>query len=189
MAKRTENRRVLLDFYPSEAQLVDKLLTDYLHIPSHATVFEPCCGDGAISNYLKLHGIQCTTNDLDTFRTADFHYDCSIPNAWSSFGTFDWVVTNPPYSLADEIVPLCWEHCDEGMAMLLRLSWLEPCKTRREFLKSTSRFLSDLIVLNPRPKFRSDTNGTDSITSAWFVWKKWKDARTDTKISFCTDWR
>lgn len=47
--------------------------------------------------------------------------------------------------------------------------------------------LSNLIVFSPRPKFRSDTSGSGSVTVAWFVWRK--DWTGETQIEFLNDWR
>jgi hypothetical protein len=94
------------------------------------------------------------------------------------------VISNPPYNVAPDILPLAWEHSRLGMAMLLRLTYLEPTANRAEWLQDTP--LSNLIIFNPRPKFRQGS-GSDSATVAWFVWRRgWKD---ETRVSFCTDWQ
>jgi hypothetical protein len=49
--------------------------------------------------------------------------------------------------------------------MLLRLSYLEPCNNRAEFLSVNP---PSLIVL-PRISFTGDGK-TDNVTCAWFVW-------------------
>jgi len=52
--------------------------------------------------------------------------------------------------------------------MILRLSWAEPTVQRGAWLE---RNPYSLITL-PRHKFRKDKKGTDSVTSAWFLWDK-----------------
>jgi hypothetical protein len=72
------------------------------------------------------------------------------------------------------------------MAMLLRLSYLEPCENRASWLVEHPP--AKLIVFNPRPRFRADTGGTDSVTSAWFIWHRFGDSQ-GTELEFCTNWR
>ena len=39
--------------------------------------------------------------------------------------SFDWVITNPPFRLADKFVLRALPLADRGVAMLCRLTWLE----------------------------------------------------------------
>ncbi len=55
-----------------------------------------------------------------------------------------------------------------GVAFLLRLSYLEPCWDRADWL--VQHPVSKLIVL-PRISFTGD-HKTDSVTCGWFVWVK-----------------
>ena len=74
---------------------------------------------------------------------------------------------------------------NKGLILLERLSFLEPTRKRRQFLQDTK--LSNLIVLNPRPQFRPGSS-KDSVTSAWFVFRRpdmWAD---ETRISYALDW-
>jgi hypothetical protein len=80
----------------------------------------------------------------------------------------DWIVTNPPFNVAAQIVPNAFNHAVKGIAMLLRLSYLEPVEDRGAWLNSHPP--SDLIVL-PRISFTGDGK-TDSVTCAWMVWRK-----------------
>jgi hypothetical protein len=99
---------------------------------------------------------------------------------------YDWIITNPPYNQAPAILPLAFQNCRVGMAMLLRLSYLEPCENRARWLAEHPP--AKLIVFNPRPRFRADTGGSDSVTSAWFIWHRFGDSQ-GTEIEFCTNWR
>jgi len=68
------------------------------------------------------------------------------------------------------------------------LTFLEPTRDRSDFL--TSKPLSNLIILNPRPKFRADqTKSKDSVTSAWFVFSKTHDRKDGTNIEYEVSWQ
>lgn len=128
-------------------------------------VFDPCAGDGAISNVLKSCGIQVLTNDVDSHHPTDLHLD--VTRDWPT-GKIAWVVTNPPFAHANIIVPKSFHAATDGVALLLRLSWLEPTGDRQDFLLSHPP--TRLIVM---PRYSFKRNGkSDSVTSAWFVWSK-----------------
>ena len=52
------------------------------------------------------------------------------------------------------------------MAFLLRLSFLEPTLTRREFLRANP---PKRVIVLPRISFTGDGR-TDSVTCAWLIW-------------------
>jgi hypothetical protein len=150
---------------------------------------EPCAGDQAIAKiFKKARGVnRVYTNDINPvfFDTCDYGYDATLPILWQQ--SSDWVVSNPPYTqpTCQQIIENAWNSCNKGIAFLLRLSYLEPCKERVAFLQGNP--LSHLIILNPRPRFRTDTKGTDNTTSAWFVWQKgWQD---NTQIIYENNWK
>lgn len=100
---------------------------------------------------------------------ADYTADVSKPEVWSTFPRgAHWVVSNPPFNQAPLIVPLAWAYAEIGIAMLLRLSFLEPVKNRGLWLNQCPP--TELIVL-PRISFTGDGK-TDSVTCAWMIWRK-----------------
>lgn len=138
------------------------------HEPIQGKVLEPCCGDGAIARVLRPQpGIEVTQSDI-TMADIFMPRDATTDQFWNWYQGYDWVVTNPPFSVAHEIVPRAFESARVGIAMLLRLSYLEPAKGRGEWLESHT--LSHQIVVGPRIKFAG--KGCDTITVAWLIWRK-----------------
>ena len=91
---------------------------------------------------------------------------------------YDWVVasTGGLKDLTSYILKYGMAVAANGVAILDRLSFLEPVKTRRDFLFSNK--LSNLIVLSPRPTFHQLGGAKDSVTSAWLVFQhsgRWQD--------------
>ena len=181
-----------LDFYQTHEALTRAL---FIHcaVPLGGSVLEPCNGHGAISNVLKASGqfYSVPTNDIDPDKPADTHWDATQEVGWGS-DSWNWVITNPPFSVAPKVLPLAYDHCVLGMAMLLRLTYLEPTRDRGAWLQQNPP--SQVIVFNPRPKFREDTKGTDSATVAWFVWFKPAlnaacHTRRAASFVFATDWQ
>jgi hypothetical protein len=179
-----------LDFYPTPSLLTWALLASHRFVPwrNQPTVLEPCNGEGAISDVLKEAGLFrfVDTADIDETKSAALTMDATDPSAWARMARYDWIITNPPYNQAPAILPLAYDNCRVGMAMLLRLSYLEPCDNRARWLAEHPP--AKLIVFNPRPRFRADTGGSDSVTSAWFIWHRF-GGNLGTEIEFCTNWR
>lgn len=160
--KRQEN-----DFYATPGWAVETLLKTYPGI--EGDILECCAGANDITSTLRKRFSLVTTNDLDPSRDTDYHFDLSTTLGWMCIPDRpDWIITNPPFCHAPSMVPLAYDFAKVGLAMFLRLSFLEPCDNRSDFLLTHS--LSKLIVL-PRISFTGDGE-TDSTTCAWFIWDK-----------------
>lgn len=130
------------------------------------TMLECCSGDGSIVR--QFPDCNVISNDIDTKHKADYRNDVLYPVPWTKFPEFDWVVTNPPFNCAINILQHAHKRARIGVALLLRLSFLEPTKKREEFLVKNPP--SVMLVL-PRWSYTMD-GSTDSVTTAWFVWAK-----------------
>ena len=76
------------------------------------------------------------------------------------------VITNPPYSLAEEFIRACSEaYPDAELAFLLRLGFLASAR-RLGLWRDVGT--PSVYVLPNRPSFTG--KGTDSADYAWFVW-------------------
>lgn len=131
-------------------------------------VLECCSGKNDIADELHVQGGLVITNDIDPLLPSHLHDDATDSVTWEKHAGTPWIVSNTPFNVAPKIVPLAYEAAETGIAMLLRLSYLEPCKDRAEWLKAHP--VSHLIVL-PRISFTGDGK-TDNCTCAWMVWLK-----------------
>ena len=151
--------RVEHDYYPTPAEAVNVLLRSPWAPPS--VCLDPCCGDGAIVRALLASGRWASGFDLHPVGAWP-QRDALAAAPWGCSA----VVGNPPYRGAASFVSRALREAPAYTAMLLRLSWMEPCADRRALLA----LHPNVIVLPFRPKFRADRKGSDSVTSAWFVW-------------------
>jgi hypothetical protein len=167
--------RVRNDFYETPHWQIEALLE---RVKPSGTIFEPCCGDGAISNFLSdycVENIEVLTNDIELTRKADTHFDARDIHGWNNFcigyrnkirNKINWTITNPPFTAAFEILVNAYAHSNY-VALLLRLSFLEPTREREKFL---STIPPKRVIILPRWKYNPDSKGTDSVTTAWMVW-------------------
>lgn len=161
------------DQYDTEAFATETLLACASDIvgqrPAGRTIIEPCAGEHRITNVLKAKApwIRVFTNDLHPRMHVDAHLDATYAPCWSQFPECEWVVTNPPFKDAFTILQQARSHASEGVAMLLRLTFLEPTEERGEWLSFNP---PDQVIVLPRQSFTEDGK-TDSVTCAWMIWR------------------
>jgi hypothetical protein len=159
--------RVPLDFYETPGWQTWALM-NHVHITGRC--YEPCVGGGAIPLAMASRGDGVhrywITNDIDTRWRADSHHDAREEAAWHAASP-DWVVSNFPFNVATDIVKRAHAAAHVGVAVLLRLSWLEPTADRRDFL---AEFPPDLLIVLPRTRYNPNSKSVDSVTTAWMVW-------------------
>ncbi|MEM9245413.1 MAG: hypothetical protein AAGA67_06685 [Cyanobacteria bacterium P01_F01_bin.153] len=139
-------------------------------------VLECCNGMGHISSQIQQwSGVtNVVTNDLNTQLPAQHHLNAAEPDLWEQLRQdhvqCNWVFSNPPYGkLAAPIVRQALDFAGIGVAMLLRLSFQEPCNDRRQLLNDYADRMS-IIYTDGRTKFTGDS--AEVMTTAWFVWTK-----------------
>jgi hypothetical protein len=196
-----ETGRISHDFYPTPEGITRSLLEVCPELPR--SIFEPCAGNGAISDVLRESGREVFEWDLQWERHGAYNpplnaCDATDPYFWwywpkNNAAKKDWAtVTNPPFNLAHEILPLAYEYSPWGCAFLLRLSYLEPAANRAQWLQDHADNLRYVMPVNPRPQFRRDSKSTDSSTVAWMVWQKswsWKELGVKPPFQFCNNWK
>ena len=153
------------EFYETPPVFTKALLSDIGTLIG-GRILECCSGDNAIADVLTQNGFHVTTNDIDPDKNAVRQMDASKDPLWMGEQN-DWVISNPPFSKAIDIVKHAFFHAKFGVAFLLRLTFLEPCKDRSEFLID----YPPSILVMPRHSFTGD-GATDSVTCAWFIWIK-----------------
>lgn len=153
------------DFYPTPPRGTQALLAVEKFIGG---IWEPACGDGAISRELEAVGYDVVSTDLINrgYGTSnrDFLLDYQT--------TADNIVTNPPFKLANEFVAHALTRSRRKVAMLCRLAWLEG-KERGKMFQRTP--LARVWVFSSRiPMLRNGdammAGGGGMIAFAWYVW-------------------
>lgn len=179
------DEREPLDFYETFPWQVDVLLDDApladvlnfdirertrLELPP-LTVLEPCVGTGNIERALARRHPELAiwTSDIKDYGRGQMMLaDATRPELWAAVrGSVDWVITNPPFGLANEIVPLAYSAARIGVAFLLRISWLEPTEGRSTFHEL---YDNELRVIPMRRASYTRNGKSDNVAAAWFVW-------------------
>lgn len=170
------------EFYETPPGCTGALLAnDYMHAALNVTekpltVLDPCAGEGAILDVIQRMLPEATIwgNDIDPDRGWPPGADATIWAGWEKMrddlGRPAWVITNPPWSLAHEIIPHALNTAKVGVAMHLPLRFMEPTGDREMVLRAYP-WTFQIVLGQPRPSYTED-GGTDSATSFWAVWVK-----------------
>lgn len=162
------------DFYPTPPDatqaLLDFICPDLLY-PKYETVWEPACGGGAIVNVLRKNGIKVYGTDIQSgadFLTAE-------PPA--EVGEFGWIITNPPFNLAEQFIRRADRYRRDirvCAAFLLKSQYWHSKKRLDLFRECRPRYV---LPLTWRPDFTGQ--GSSLMDMMWCVWTELLPTRTD----------
>ena len=136
---------------------VNEVFTNNIDLSKVSSFLEPCKGNGII--YDKIDCSIKTYSELNEEPSKDY--------LTTTYGKFDLIITNPPFSLAKEFLEKSIKEAD-CVCYLLRLNFLGSQK-RKPFWEDIST-PDELLVLSKRPSFTG--KGTDATDYAWFCWDK-----------------
>lgn len=160
-----------LDLYRTNVRQTQALIE---RVPIAGRIVECCAGPGDMARVLAAAPAvtRVFTNDIDEAHSCHYHSDATDPLAMVWTLNFDWAVSNLPFGRAPEILPLAFPRARVGVAFILRLSFLEPCPNRAEWLSEHVSYFHGLFTFGqPRPSYTEDGR-TDSVTTAWMIWTK-----------------
>ena len=162
-ANNATGKRKKSDFYETPYTLTRKFL-DVEYFNKNSTVCEPACGGGAITRVLKEHW-------EDDKVTA---YDQETNFLWET-GEYDYIITNPPFSIAFEFIQRAKLVAKSKFAFLLPLSYLHGKKRFDEIYSDRTYGLEKVYVFTRYPMLgealREDGKyNTGMMVYAWYVW-------------------
>ena len=170
-AKRAES-----DFYATPLECISNFLANTDYIKPGDFILEPSAGNGNIIKALRAAGYDNHITAVE-IRQEEFFTLLKYADKVGVFDfltendlqTFDVIIGNPPYSLAQEFIDKSLSMLKPGgrLIFLLRTNFLES-KKRRAWWQD--KLPSGLFVYSLRPSFTG--KGTDAISYSWFVWEK-----------------
>lgn len=136
-----------------------------------SNVWENACGQGHLAKVLMEKGTLSKATDLIDRGYGKGGVDFLLE-------TEKWdgdIITNPPYSMAQEFVENSMELISEGkkVAMFLKLTFLEGKARKKLFKKYPPKII---YVSSSRLKCAINGNfektGSSAAAYAWFIWEK-----------------
>ncbi|MEP9354843.1 class I SAM-dependent methyltransferase [Xanthobacter sp. KR7-65] len=167
-AQPTMKRRVDLDgpdFYPTPAWATRALIRNEAFV---GDIWEPACGDGAMSEVLAETGCEVSSSDLVDRGYGSVGIDFLTANRRASN-----IVTNPPYHSAEGFASRGLDQASRKVCLLLRLAFLEGGARHRSLFATTPPtrvwVFSERITFYPKGAPQA---GSGTVAYAWFVWDK-----------------
>lgn len=143
--------------------------------PEALSCWEPACGGGHMVAGLRDYFPETIASDVHDHggwlspleRVGDFTDPDFAPGIVA-----DWIITNPPFVMGEAFVRQAWARAERGVAMLLRLQFLEG---KARFHLFRERPLHTVAVFServPMVKGRWDPDASSATAYAWFIWTK-----------------
>ncbi len=178
-----------LEFFPTPPwatrALMDRVL-DPLPDPGVMSCWEPCAGLGHMADVLR--------ESFDTVRASDvYHYplasgghsgrleidrlDFLDEGQIARAPEVDWIITNPPFSKAAQMLSHALIKARLGVAFLLRMQWLEgETRFREVYADRAPSLVAPFVERVPMCEGGVDPEGSTATMYAWFVWLSEPDA-------------
>lgn len=180
----SSEQRSDLDFYETPLAVTKAFLEASGWRPKTNVVWEPAAGNGAIIDVIQdmLPGVMTVTSDIKV-RQRMLTLECDfLQHTWAEnrpeLQNKD-IITNPPFSHAQEFVEKALELVNGDIVMLLRLAFLETAQRRKLFDR---KHLREVWVSSKRIHFtspyltqREQETGKKSnsgMAMAWFIFNR-----------------
>jgi hypothetical protein len=179
------------DFYIEPAWVADRLFACE-PFAAGATVMDPACGTGNVLRAARAAGFHAVGIDIvartedPLVETQDFMAGPWPARMTPGFQFPDYIVSNPPFRLAESFVKHALQRATSKVAMLLPVSWLNGHK-RSLWLEQTP--LRRVWIISPRPSMppgavilAGEKPGGGKTDFAWFVWHRDYDGQPEVRF-------
>lgn len=171
MAQRTEPRDSPDDFPTppwATRALLEYVISD--HDIASQSCLEPACGAGHMARALSEYFADVRYADAFHYGYGDVRDFLTYPYETNAV---DWVITNPPFRLAEEFVLRALRVARHGVAILARTVFLESSgRYRRIFEENPPSRFAQFVERVPMVKGRLDMKASTATGYAWLVWEK-----------------
>lgn len=154
------------DLYPTPPEATVALL-DFVRLPKSTTIWEPAAGEGDMLEAIRAcgYGSSFGTDISEGF-------DFLSPDIFKRLlAGFDWIITNPPFSLAEDFIRRAAK-TEKPFAMLLKSQYWHASKRMELFEEIPPSYI---LPLTWRPDFffkerGSGDSGSPLMDVMWCVW-------------------
>ena len=158
------------DFYATPPECTIALLDNFDWLFSGSRIWEPACGDGAISKVLEGRGYEVISTDL-YYRG----YGDSGMNFLNADCNCGGIITNPPFNLASEFIERSAAK-NVPFAMLTKATFWHA-KKREQLFRSTKPMA--IIAMTWRPSMSPERGKSPTMDFIWTVWGSAPSKKTE----------
>ena len=163
-ANNAKGQRKKSDFYETPYRITRHLLNRE-SFDKRLRVCEPACGDGAMVKIFEEHW------KLNKITAYDIEKDFLTET-----GQYDYIITNPPFSLAYEFIQKAKQVATKKFALLLPLSYLHGKKRHDDIYSDREYGLKKVYVFTRYPMLGDDLREdgrykTGMMVYAWYIFE------------------
>lgn len=182
-----------LEFFPTPPWATRALCEIVLERPAgldvrpDKSVWEPAAGEGHMAEILREYFAKVHASDVFDYGRG---YDVGA-FAVEKSGLVDdlarcpfepdWIITNPPFSLAEQFVCRGLKEASAGVAILMPTRWLEGVDRYKNIFRDIPpTTLAHFVERVPMTKGKWDPEASTATSYFWAVWEKKRGGRTNT---------
>lgn len=131
--------------------------------------WDPACGQHDMVRPLREYFMTCAATDISAYPDVAHEVEDFL---WPSDAHVGWIITNPPFRLAEQFATTAIARADRGVALLVRTAFLESADRHTKLF--TPKPPSDILQFVERvPMQKGIINRLGSTATAycWIVWR------------------
>lgn len=173
MAQRSEAHDSLEDF-PTPPWATRALLEHVIgsNVIVGSTAWEPACNRGYMVKPLAEYFGHVWASDVAAYGFGE-QGDFLIPGQvlWDDGRCIDWIISNPPFRLAEQFIERASKIARVGFAFLVRTSFIEGIgRYEQLFSKNPPSIVAQFAERVPMVKGRYDPKASTATSYCWLVW-------------------
>ena len=174
MNQRQDTKKTELDDFPTPPWATRALTQNVLRQYSlgKMSCLEPACNRGHMADALKETFKDVTSSDVQDYGYKEGSISDFLHTEYDQ-GSFDWVITNPPFKDADKFILKALSIAKVGIAMLCRTALIEGVsRYEKIYSKLPPSKVSPFVERVPMFKGQLDDKKSSATSYTWFVWEK-----------------
>lgn len=159
-----------LDFFPTPPWATRALCTYVIGQTAMNVAWDPACGDGAMARPLAEYFAHVHASDIHDYNWGHaIHNFLGDTDGWCPC---DWIITNPPFRLAEEFVRRALTRTPKkGVALFTRTVFAESVgRFERLFRDRAPAFIAQFTERVVVHKGRLSADGSTATAYCWMVW-------------------
>jgi hypothetical protein len=164
-----------LDDFPTPPWATRALMEHVLHgtLPSVRMAWDPAANRGHMVRPLSEYFFMVKGSDVHDYGAGFEVRDFLLPFPDPFIPSADWIITNPPFRLAQEFAQRALVLASKGVALLVRTQWLAGCDRYESlFAVHPPTVVAQFAERVPMFRGRLDPKGSTATDYAWVVWAK-----------------
>lgn len=176
MAQRVEAHDSL-DHFPTPPWAT-RALCEYVISVGGMAVWEPACGEGHMARPLAEYAASVRATDVHDYGFGQVR-DFLFPGAHNGLPV-DWIITNPPFRLAEQFIHIGLDAAQRGVAVLVRSVFIESSgRYHGLFRDRPPAIYAQFVERVPMVKGRLDRTASTATSYCWLIWTTEPCTKTD----------